>query len=301
MSEHTTTPAGDDSAELTELSAELAEADQGGELLPFPTPAPPPAGAERDDQAADDLATGHPAENPADEDERVPVDPPEVPASALGPVWERQTDRRPILPAWVTDPDTRRAAARWAWEHSRHVTAYHSVQLPVYCGRLVARSPRGLGRTLVAVGRWAFDAESAGLRRDANWRGEPREFVKLMMRRDERVRGRLAALTFAALGLVLTAVTLRYAAPGWVQLAAVGSTVGLLGLAGRRQDRPVVGPAVVTAAPPRLTADIVVRALGSLGLAGINQAVTKGHGITFPARSLATGRAGGPRSTCRTG
>ena len=272
MSDHTTTPAGDDPAEL----------DRGGELVPFPTP----AAAERDDQADDHAAApgnADPTDHPAAEGERVPVDPPPVPASALGPVWERETDRRPVLPAWVTDPDTRRAAGRWAFEHSRHVTAYHAVRVPLYCARLTARSPRGLGRVLVAVGRWAFDAESAGLRRDANWRGEPREFVKLLMRRDDRVRGRLAALTFAVLGLAVVAAVLRFAAPGWVQVAAAAGVVALLGLAGRRQDRPVVGPAVITQAPPRLTADIVVRALGSLGLAGINQAIGKGHGITFPA------------------
>jgi S-DNA-T family DNA segregation ATPase FtsK/SpoIIIE len=248
------------------------ELDQGGELVPFPAP--------RDDDQAHETES---RTAPEPDDDAVPVDPPALPLSTLGPVWERPTDRRPVLPGWLTDGETRRMAFRWAFEHATHVAAYHAVRVPLYCGRLATRSPRGLGRTVVAVGRWTFDAESAGLRRDANWRGEPREFVKLLMRRDDRVRGRLAALAFAGLGLVLVAAVLRYAAPAWVQFAAVAGTVALLGLAGRRQDRPVVGPAVVTAAPPRLTADVVVRALSSLGLAGINQAVTKGHGITFPA------------------
>ncbi len=68
-----------------------------------------------------------------------------------GPVWERETDRRPVLPAWVTDPATRQAAARWAWDHTVHTASFHAVRVPLYCARLAARSPRGLGRTIVAV------------------------------------------------------------------------------------------------------------------------------------------------------
>lgn len=265
MTEHTT-PAGDDPAEL----------DQGGELVPFPAPAQP----EDDDQAVepDAAAPGDEAE-----DELVPVDPPEVSASALGPVWERETSRRPVLPAWVTDDATRRAAARWAVDHTVHTASFHTVRVPLYCARLAARSPRGLGRTIVAVLRWTIDADSAGLRRDSNWRGEPRDYMALMRARKETVQTRLATLALVLFLMAVAAVLLLFVAPGWLLFAATAGTVGLLGHAGRQQDRPLIGPAVVTQDAPRLTSDIVVRALGSLGLAGINQAVNKGHGITFPA------------------
>lgn len=277
MTEHTT-PAGDGPAEH----------DQGGELLPFPAPARP-----GDDRHDDDQADGPDAAAPAELDrardadgpagEWVPVDPPEVPASALGPVWERESDRRPVLPAWVTDDATRRAAVRWAWQHTVHTASFHAVRVPLYCARLAVRSPRGLGRTVVAVLRWAVDADSATLRRDSNWRGEPREYLALTRQRKETVQTRLATLTLVGLLAAAAAVLLLFVAPGWLLFAAVVGLVGLLGHAGRRQDRPLIGPAVVAQDAPRLTADVVVRALGSLGLAGINQALTKGHGITFPA------------------
>ena len=266
MTDHTA-PAGDDPSELSK--------DQGGELVPFPTPATPDAA---DRRPADDPEAHEP-----DDPDAVPVDPPPLPASALGPVWERETDRRPVLPAWVTDPATRQAAARWAWNHTLHTASFHAVRVPVYCGRLAARSPRGLGRTIVAVLRWTIDADSAGLRREANWRGEPRDYMALMRARKETVQTRLATLALVLLLLAVAAVLLLFAAPGWLLFLAAIGTIGLLGHAGRRQDRPLIGPAVVTQNAPRLTADIVVRALGSLGLAGINQAITKGHGITFPA------------------
>ena len=173
--------------------------------------------------------------------------------------------------------------------------------MPLYCGRLAARSPRGLGRTVVAVLRWTIDADSAGLRRDSNWRGEPRDYMALMRARKETVQTRLATLGLVLLLLAVAAVLLLYVAPGWLLFVAVAGTVGLLGHAGRRQDRPLIGPAVVTQDAPRLTADVVVRALGSLGLAGINQAVAKGGtGSPSRRRSPATAPAGAPRSTSRT-
>ena len=275
MTEHTTATSDDDPAGPD-------HEDQGGELVPFPTPAP----RDEDPTDADTTEPVGPADGAGDPDpgETVAVDPPPVPASVLGPVWERKADRRPVLPAWVTDPATRTAAARWAWDHARHTTAFHTVRLPLYCARLAARSPRGLGRTIAAVLRWAIDADSATLRRDSNWRGEPRDYLALTRQRKETVQTRTAAVALGLLLLAVAAVLLLFVAPGWMLFAAVAVTVGLLGHAGRRTDRPLIGPAVVTAEAPRLTADVVVRALGSLGLAGINQAVAKGgHGITFPA------------------
>jgi len=94
MTEYTT-PAGNELAELDQ--------DQGGELVPFPMP------ATADDEApgrTDRRPTVDPEAGDPDDPDAVPVDPPPLPASALGPVWERETDRRPVLPAWVTDPAT---------------------------------------------------------------------------------------------------------------------------------------------------------------------------------------------------
>ena len=290
MTEHTTTP-DDDPAEL----------EQGGELVQFPTPAAPDdettdddtgqgSGTDEDQADEEDQAAKPAADAGTDPDEDadgaavVRVDPPPVPASVLGPVWERESDRRPVLPAWVTDPVTRKAALGWAYDHTVHTAQFHAVRVPLYGARLVARSPRGLARTIAAVLRWAIDADSATLRRDSNWRGEPRDYLALTRQRKETVQTRMATLAMLGLLLAVAAVLLLFVAPGWLLFLAVAGTVGLLGHAGRRQDRPLIGPAVVTQDAPRLTADVVVRALGSLGLAGINKAVSKGgQGITFPA------------------
>jgi S-DNA-T family DNA segregation ATPase FtsK/SpoIIIE len=49
----------------------------------------------------------------------------------------------------------------------------------------------------------------------------------------------------------------------------------MLGVAGSPADRPLLDAAVVIPKAPRLTSEMVIRALGALGLAGINQALAR--------------------------
>lgn len=66
---------------------------------------------------------------------------------------------------------------------------------------------------------------------------------------------------------------------GWALLAA--AVFAVLVHAGRPRGKPIVAPAVVPPkyAPP--TPEIITRALGSLSIPQINQAIKDGHGITF--------------------
>jgi DNA segregation ATPase FtsK/SpoIIIE, S-DNA-T family len=72
--------------------------------------------------------------------------------------------------------------------------------------------------------------------------------------------------------------------PGWAALAAALSLVLAPALVGTDPDRPLVGHAVTKFEAPKLTNGMIEAALGSIGLAGINQALAKnGAGIQFPA------------------
>ncbi len=74
------------------------------------------------------------------------------------------------------------------------------------------------------------------------------------------------------------------AGPAWLPGVTVAGLVALLGKIGAPADRPLTGRAVVTHKVPKLTADMVIRALSALGIAEINKAIAKGgNGITFPA------------------
>ncbi|MEU6214247.1 cell division protein FtsK [Streptomyces sp. NPDC047023] len=73
-------------------------------------------------------------------------------------------------------------------------------------------------------------------------------------------------------------------APGWVHALSLSALVLALGAAGRRADAPVINRAVEVVKAPKLTSDIILRALGALGIAPINQAQSKGRdGFTFTA------------------
>ena len=140
----------------------------------------------------------------------MPVDPPPVPVSALGPVWEREAE--PAAGAAGVgdrpgDPDGRGPVG--VASTAVHTVAFHAVRVPLYCARLAAPSPRGFGRAIVAVLRWAIDADSATLRRDSNWRGEPRDYLALTRQRKETVQTRLAGLALVLLLLAVAALLLR--------------------------------------------------------------------------------------------
>lgn len=194
----------------------------------------------------------------------------------------RDARRRPVIAGWLRDLEEAKAAARWAAGYARHVTAYHAVRVPLYGAVLLSRSPRGALRVLVGAWRWTFDAEGMPLRTYAVDRNDADTYLKLLRERDDRVRWRRLVALAGLAGVVLAAGTVA-AAGVLAQAGAVAALLAVLGVAGAPADKPLLGTAVVSSAPPKLTSEVVVRALGSLGIAEINRSVKDGGGITFPA------------------
>jgi S-DNA-T family DNA segregation ATPase FtsK/SpoIIIE len=206
---------------------------------------------------------------------RVLVDSPEAQRPARpGLAGLRAAERRPILPAWARSRAELGEVVRWAVGYAAHTSGYHLARTPVYAGRLAARAPRGASRTLAGWLRWLFDLEGE-LVRQATVRAQDAEaYLKLARQRDRRVRWRatLCTLLLAAIAAVSVGLLL---APPLVRWAALLAMVATFGVAGRPADRPLLDRAVVVPKAPRLTSEMVVRALGVLGLAGINQALAK--------------------------
>ncbi|GGO58353.1 cell division protein FtsK [Streptomyces daqingensis] len=221
-----------------------------------------------------------------------PEDPPtrpvvDKPGGSSGPGFMdrvRGAKRRPVLPAWALSKPEFVTAAGWLIGHTWHTAAYHGVRLPWYGLRLTAQSPRGAAEFISGSLRWVTDREGDPLRSAAARREDVEEYLKLSRQRDRRVRWRTLVAVVASVVGTATATYLYVLAPGWL-LALSGGLVALaLGWLGQPVDDPIVHRAVEIPKVQKLTSDIVLRALGALSIAQINQVIVKGNDpLTFTA------------------
>jgi DNA segregation ATPase FtsK/SpoIIIE, S-DNA-T family len=223
----------------------------------------------------DRLETELAATDPADPAGTVLVDSPQAqrpPRPGLSGL--RAAERRPILPAWLRSRAELAEVIRWAAGYAAHTASYHLARSPVYAGRLAARAPRGAARALAGWLRWLLDLEGEPVRQGVVRTQDADAYLKLARKRDRRVRWRatVSALLLAPLGLAGVVLLL---APPLLRWAAVVAMVAAFGVAGRPADRPLLDRAVVVPRAARLISEMVIRALGVLGLAGINQALAR--------------------------
>jgi S-DNA-T family DNA segregation ATPase FtsK/SpoIIIE len=191
--------------------------------------------------------------------------------------------RRPIIAPWLRDRSEARATVRWAVGYAGHVTGYHAARIPLYSLRLAMRSPLGLFRVVVGTWRWTYDIESRPLRTHAIDRNKDEMYLKLMAERNDRVRARMFTTGAGVVGTGLAAAAVS-AAGGLTQTIVLAAMVAVLGWIGTPKDKRILDTAVTATKAPKLTSEVVVRALASLGIAEINRALGKGgEGIAFPA------------------
>lgn len=192
--------------------------------------------------------------------------------------------RRDVVPLWLRSVAELKTASAWVARHYVHATGYHALRTPVYAARLALQAPTGLARFVGGTMRWMADREGEPVRLAAVRREDAAEYLKLSRQRDGRVRLRtLVAVLGMFVGLAL-ALALYVLAPGWLQAVSVSALVLALGAAGRKADAPVIHRAVELPKASKLTSDIVLRALGAIGIPAINQAQSKGRdGFEFTA------------------
>lgn len=223
------------------------------------------------------------SEDPAD---TVTVDRPGGPSGPGPGLTERMRSakRRAVIPAWAKSRTEFRTAGRGVAAYAWHVTAYHCVRTPWYSLRLGLRSPIGAARFVGDAMRWMTDAEGEPLRQSAATSDDIDRYLKLSRQRDRRVRWRAVVMIAASIVGLSASLALYVLAPGSL-LALCGALMTLtLGRLGQPADDPVIHRAVEIPKATKLTSDIVLRALGSLGIPAINQAQSKGGpGFAFTA------------------
>jgi DNA segregation ATPase FtsK/SpoIIIE, S-DNA-T family len=207
-----------------------------------------------------------------------------LPAVIQGTVVERlvHAKHHPVVPAWIRDDVSRRAAVKYAVRHAGHLAAFHGARTPKYVVRTAVWSPRGAVRVAGRVAAWVLDAEAEELRTHAVVTKDAKVYQQLAARRDERVRTRSAILGGGVLAAAGVAAAGVFFLQVWALLLAAAGVVTLLGYAGRPYGRVFLDVATTAPRSERLTQDMVTRALRALGIPAISAAFKDGgQGIEY--------------------
>ncbi|MEV0090067.1 FtsK/SpoIIIE domain-containing protein [Streptomyces sp. NPDC050738] len=238
------------------------------------------------DSVPDSKGSGSGDSEPTGSDASAPtlVDPRTPTVSGPGLIDRIKNSKRlDVIPGWAKSRAEFKDAMGWLAGHAGHTIAFHAVRVPFQYGpKLVWRSPKGALNTLGRVGRWAVDAEGEPLRQAEARRENTELYLKLSKQRDRRVRLRMILTAMGGVFALVTLLFLVFGAAPMTQFIAVVVAVFGFGLAGAPADAPLASRAVVKTEVQKLTSDIVVKAMASIGIGQIATAVAKGQdGIRF--------------------
>ena len=163
-------------------------------------------------------------------------------------------------------------ALRWHYRRGRHHALYHAVRSPKRLALTAGWALVGVARIAFAQLGWWWVSEQAYLRHEMvaagdtqKWLGLHKHVREVRLVRGLVLLGEVLALALAAALLVWVSMLL------WIPVALVA--VPLLAWVGRPDDKPIMTSAVVPMAVDKLTMELIVRALGALGIAEMNKAI----------------------------
>jgi DNA segregation ATPase FtsK/SpoIIIE, S-DNA-T family len=228
--------------------------------------------------AGDDAMTTAPDDDGAQDDEAlegVVVQFPGTPAPAARPQRGQPGEWKAIVPEHLRSWPGIRKAAGWHYRRARHHSLYHGVRAP---GRLLLTlgwAAVGLTRITFAQLNWWWCGEQTWLRHQAAADGDAGKWLALHKHTREvrLVRGCVLAAeaATAAVGSAVLTWYSPYAPLLWIPAGVVA--VPVLAWIGRPADKPIVTSAVVPVAMERLTMELIIRALGALGIGEMNKAL----------------------------
>ncbi|PPK98031.1 S-DNA-T family DNA segregation ATPase FtsK/SpoIIIE [Kineococcus xinjiangensis] len=196
--------------------------------------------------------------------------------------------RREVVPSWWFDREAVTGLVRERVDAAWRTTAFHALRLPLYWLRLAQRSPRGTWRITRALFWWASDGNGRHVRRaialgQVMGSAEATAFHRVSEQHRDRVRWRVVLLGAAVLAAVVVAYVLATSLAAWVLLLVVGTALAGIGALGRQADERITGSAVSASSVPRFTSELILTALGSLGVAELNKHLRTGDGVRFVA------------------
>jgi len=191
--------------------------------------------------------------------------------------------RKAIIPEhWQTWENAKRHVSLAAARHG-HRAAYHGVRSPAYFAKALAFAVWGVIVTIKSVITWWHIPGQTRLEWEAAANGLISDHLRLHQagRKTRTARGTILALVLAALAAAMIAMVAY--APWWAWALFAVSLFALFALAGRPQGKTITTRAEIPAAVQPPTGDVIIRALGSIGIAGINKAIADNAFPPLPA------------------
>lgn len=196
-----------------------------------------------------------------------PIDQDETPGTWIAEKQAYLDEAPPVIPPTFRSASEFTDAVRWTTSYYAHVTAFHVVRSPVYLARLLLRAPRGAGRLIVRWGKWVADTEARPVEAKAAASADIEAWLALSREHSRRVRPRRVASLTAATAATVTLGVSAILVPGWTIAVLVGIGA-LLGLFGKKGDKPLVTRYVATNVLRRLDSTEVFDALAAIGIEG---------------------------------
>ena len=206
----------------------------------------------------------------------------ESPGPAYADLSDGQAQRKAIIPAhWRTWAAAREHVKLAAARHG-HAAAYHGARAPWYLFMTSWWALVGIGRMVAALLAWWHVPDMAKLERQAAADGLLSDHLRIHKAGREVRTTRGAILAGCALVVTVAALVILASAPAWAWVLLGAVALPLLARAGRPAGKPIVTAATLPAAVQAPTQDVITRALGSLGIAGIDRWIRDGRELVFP-------------------
>jgi S-DNA-T family DNA segregation ATPase FtsK/SpoIIIE len=190
-------------------------------------------------------------------------------------------ERRPVLPYWMRGRQQFLDAVRIRSGYWWYLLRLHGLRLPVYVVLTVFWGVAGTGWLLLLWLQWwlmPVPAEAQFAAVQESWKAW--KSLHMTHRQTAKVRAIISGGVLFAVAFGIDLALALHAA--WVLYAAAAAVVLTAARLGRPDGVRIVRPALVPSQYEKLTQDVIVRALGSLGISKIDQWLREGREIVFP-------------------
>jgi S-DNA-T family DNA segregation ATPase FtsK/SpoIIIE len=206
-------------------------------------------------------------------------------AEAAGPAYTDLSDgrpaRKPVIPAHWRTREAAREHVKLAAARHGHAAAYHGVRAPMYLVLTAWWALVGIARTVGMLLAWWHVPDMHQLERQAAADGLLSDHLRIHKAGKDTRTTRGAILAGCAV-VVVAALAILTSAPPWAWILAGAVALPLLARTGRPAHKPIVTAATLPATVQAPDQDVITRALGSLGIAGIDRWLRDGRPLVFP-------------------